>query len=124
MKKYKIIDFWISVLLIIGSFIFSLVQFDRSFLIAYYIVGGWQIVSMSIHVFNRWFTHRGDRRYTYHILVGIIVAFSLIGLTYDPVLMFVLFPLVVAAPLMAIYYTWLCYAEIYVKMQRPLALLK
>jgi hypothetical protein len=45
------------------------------------------------------------------------------GLLY-PLLWIVMITLLFAAPFMAIYYTWLCYDEVYVKMQRPLAALK
>jgi hypothetical protein len=34
------------------------------------------------------------------------------------------FKIIFAAPFMAIGYTMMCYKEVYVKMQRPLALLK
>jgi hypothetical protein len=37
---------------------------------------------------------------------------------------FTYFLLLLSAPLMAFYYIYICYQEIFVKMQRPLALLK
>ena len=48
----------------------------------------------------------------------------LIGALIPPVGFVVLLGLLFAAPVLAIIYTCICYNEVYVKMQRPLALLK
>lgn len=124
MKQFKLYDTWISIGLIIGFTLFSLVKLDYTFLIGYCVIGGWQLISMVVHGLNRWFVQKGSARYRYHYMVAIIVLLSLVGLLAYPLLMIVLFVLLFAAPVMAVYYTWLCYREVYVKMQRPLAILK
>jgi len=124
MKKFKIIDTWISIGLIVAGIIISLAKMDYSFLIAYCVVGGWQMISMLVHAIKGWFTHLKTARYNYHALVTTITAISLLGLWLIPVLYVLMAILLFAAPFMAIYYTWLCYEEVYVKMQRPLAALK
>lgn len=124
MKKFKLYDTWISILLIIGFTIFSLVKLDYTFLIGYCVIGGWQIISMIVHGINGWFAQKGSARYRYHCVVAIIIIAALLGILFNSLLMFVLYILLFAAPFMAIYYTWLCYNEVYVKMQRPLAILK
>lgn len=124
MKKFKMMDTWISCSLILVGSIVSLVKLDNSFLMTYWVVGGWQMISMLVHATKGWFTHLKTARYNYHALVTILAALSLVGLLISPVLYFVMVALLFAAPFMAVYYTWLCYVEVYVKMQRPLASLK
>jgi hypothetical protein len=124
MKKFKIIDTWISFGLIILFTLLSLIKLDYTFLIGYCTVGGWQMISMIIHAINGWFTHHKAGRYYYHLSVTVLAAITLLGLLVYPVLWVVMIALLFAAPFMAIYYTWLCYDEVYVKMQRPLAVLK
>ncbi len=124
MKKFKIIDTWISFGLIIVFTLLSLIKLDYTFLVGYCTVGGWQMISMMIHAINGWFTHRKAGRFNYHFIVAVLAALSLLGLLVFPVLWVVMVVLLFAAPFMAIYYTWLCYNEVYVKMQRPMAALK
>jgi hypothetical protein len=124
MKKFKLIDTWVSIALILVGTIVSLVKLDNSFMMVYCIVGGWQMISMLVHAIKGWFTHLKTARYNYHALVTILAALSLVGLLITPVLYFVMIALLFAAPIMAVFYTWLCYEEVYVKMQRPLAALK
>lgn len=115
MRKFKTTDYWISILLISVFTITSLVKMDGTFIIGYFITGTWQVISMIIHAWNGWFTRNGNARYVYHWIV-------LIAVLTLPIGSFII--LLFAAPVMAIYYTYLCYHEVTVRMQRPLALLK
>ena len=124
MKKFKIIDTWISISLVLAGTVVSLAKLDSSFIIAYFVVGGWQMISMLIHAIKGWFTHLKTARYNYHAFVTTTAALALLGLWLNPVLYVLMAILLLAAPVMAIFYTWLCYEEVYVKMQRPLAALK
>jgi hypothetical protein len=124
MKQFKIIDFWISIGLIAFFTVLSFAKMGETFLYGYFTVGGWQIISMVIHFINKWFCSKGTVRYNYHRAVFVLILISLVGLVFKPLLFLVLFLLVFAAPVMAVYYTFICHEEIYVKMQRPLALLK
>ena len=124
MKTFKLIDFWVSVLLVTAFTILSLIRMNETFLYGYFIVGGWQIISMLVHEYNRSFCGKGSARTMYHRIVIIVLSCALTGFLIYPLLFIVLAGLLFAAPLMAVYYTWLCYNEVYVKMQRPLAVLK
>ncbi|MEO5888937.1 MAG: hypothetical protein ABIQ31_01730 [Ferruginibacter sp.] len=115
MKKFKTLDVFISIALIIGFSVYSLVSQGRNFLSGYFVVGGWQVTSMLVHVYNKCFTRKTGSRYYYHWI-------TLISVVTMPVGSFLL--LLFIAPFMAVYYTYLCYREVYVKMQRPLAMLK
>ncbi len=115
MKQFKILDFWISSLLIISFTIASIFKGDGTFMYGYFIVGGWQVISMVVHIAARCFIYKGSSRNVYSWIV-------LISIITIPIGSFII--LLFTAPVMAIYYTWICYNEIYVKMQRPLAILK
>jgi hypothetical protein len=124
MKPFKVIDFWMSVGLIAFFTVLGFVKMDETFLYGYFIVGGWQIISMAIHFINKWFCNNGTARYNYQRIVFVIILISLLGLLIKPLLFLALLLLVFAAPVMAVYYAFICHEEVYIKMQRPLALLK
>ena len=116
MKKFKQLDYWISITLILLFLVLSLINMDYTFIIGYLVIGGWQLISMTIHAFNHWFTGKGSIRLAYHW----ISFFSVLTLPLGSYII-----LFFTAPVMAIYYTWICYDEVYVKMkQRPLYALK
>ena len=115
MKKFKQVDYFISIALILAFSIVSLINMDATFIIGYLVVGGWQVISMIVHSYHHWFTDKQSLRNTYHWI-------TLFCLVTMPVGSFII--LLFTAPFMAIFYTWLCYHELYVKMQRPIHLLK
>lgn len=115
MRKFKTIDYRVSILLIVVFTVISLVKMDGTFIIGYFVTGAWQIISMAVHAYSHWFTNRGSDRIIYHWITFIAVITLPLGS---------FFLLLFAAPFMAAYYTYLCYHEVTVKMQRPLAQLK
>lgn len=123
MKAYKQIDFYGSILLILSSVLIATLWQDFEFVYCYYVVGGWQSISMVVHSVNGWFVQAGARR-TYHFVVVAVLAGVAVGLVFESILLFMLYILLFAAPFMAVYYASICYHELSVKMQRPLAQLK
>ncbi len=115
MKKFKEVDTWISIVLITGFAIASIINGDLTFVLGYFVVGGWQVISMLVHVYNQSFTQKGGTRRNYHWIV-------LISLVTIPIGSFCI--LLFTAPVMAVFYTLLCYDEVRKMNQRPLALLK
>jgi hypothetical protein len=97
---------------------------DYSFIVGYFVVGGWQVISMLVHAKNHWFIGRGRVRSNYHWIVCGIFITAGIGYFINDVLAVLLYIMIIAAPVMAVYYTVLCYDESYVKMQRPMEFLK
>lgn len=123
MKQFKVFDVSLSILLIIICCIYALVN-TKYLMVGYFVVGGWQLISMVIHAINKWFTKRSSARYVYQTVVLVIICLGFTGILVPQVLMAMLFLLVFVSPFMAIYYTWLCYHELTVRMRRPLAALK
>lgn len=115
MKKFKEIDAWISIILIAGFTVATAINWDNTFILGYCVVGGWQIISMLVHTYNKWFTQKKSPRYVYNWI-------TLISLITMPVGSYLI--LLFTAPFMAVYYTWLCFGEVRKMNQRPLALLK
>ncbi len=124
MRKFKIIDVWINILLIVIFSIVTWISRDnyRMAVLSYFIVGGWQIISMLVHILHPTFkitTARSIYQYTL-IIVTVLV---LLSIPFDMVLL-ALYLLLIVSPFMAIYYTYVCYRETYVKMKRPMDQLK
>lgn len=115
MKTFKLIDFWVSVGLIIVFLGLAIPDSDNAIFIGYLTVGSWQVISMIIHVTTKTFVHWPGYRYAYHWI-------AFISVITIPVGSFMI--LIIAAPVMAVFYTTLCGYEVYVKMKRPLAVLK
>jgi len=121
MKRLKKIDFWLSVTLISFFTIASIVA-RRSFsannlLLGYLVVGTWQSISMIMHSVRGVFVRRWSPRFIYQGMSILAIAGLFTGSTW-------IYLMVWVAPLMAVYYTWLCYRETFFKMRRPLDLLK
>lgn len=115
MRKFKKIDLWISIILITGFAIASIINFDNTFILGYFVVGGWQVASMIVHATTKLFTHKGGSRYYYHWI-------TVISLATFPVGSFLI--LLFIAPVMAIYYSCICFNEVKKMNERPLAMLK
>jgi hypothetical protein len=124
MKRIKTIDAAISIVLIILFIILGIVNQDETFLIGYFVVGGWQVISMIVHAACGWFNDKGGRRNIYQWIVFCLIAFALLGFAAPVIFALLAYPMLFAAPFMAVYYTWVCCNEVMVKMKRPLALLK
>ena len=124
MKTFKKADIVISIVLIIIGIGCAIMGEGDQTIYGYFLVGGWQLISMMIHQFAGWFTEKNNKRYYYHRIVLIVIIATLLGLLLEVILLVVLLVLIFAAPVMALYYTGICYDEVHVKMARPLAPLK
>ncbi len=112
MKKFKIFDVWISALLILASLLIAIFGKSFAFIIGYFIVGGWQIISMLVHIYNtNWISQPNVSRKIYCW----VTALSLLSFPIGGYII-----LLLIAPLMAFFYTYICYEETYKKMKRPL----
>lgn len=123
MKKFKQIDNWISTTLIVAALLSSLIRLDESFIVWYFVVGAWQLISMITHVWAG-LVPKHSARAIYHTIVVVTLILALVGLVVPYILYAVLLFLVFVAPIMAIYYTMLCFAETEKWYKRPLSILK
>lgn len=117
MKLFKQIDLLISIVLIAGFGVYFI--YDQAILFkAYFIIGGWQVLSMLIHALSGWFTGKDNPRRTYHWISFIVIAMgALVPLLYVFAFIFVI--MLFAAPLMAIIYSVICYNELKSLNTRP-----
>jgi hypothetical protein len=90
--------------------IVSFIFLDTTFIYWYFIVGGWQVISMLVHAVSGWFTRKKSRRY-YHWTVAIIIVMGILAFIM-PYLLFIYYIMLFAAPVMAICYTFMCYQEV------------
>lgn len=96
MKKVKEIDAWISSILIAGFAIVSIINYDDTFIVGYFVVGGWQVISMIVHAVTKTFTNKRGSRYAYHWITAVSLATMPLGSFW--ILLF-------TAPFMAVFYT-------------------
>lgn len=113
MELFKKTDCWISTGLITICTIITLVSLTFSTLIyCYAVVGGWQVISMLVHLLNHWFMRKGNARSRYHWLsFGLLVA-ALTGLIIPPFLFIILTILLFISPVLAVVYVSICYTEL------------
>jgi hypothetical protein len=112
MKKFKEIDCWISVSLLLIFGVISLATQSFVYLIrSYFIIGGWQVISMVVHTLNRWFMKRGGARSNYHWFVLSILGIVLLSFFLQP-LLFIFVILLVGSPVLALIYTKICFDEV------------
>ena len=122
MKDFKTIDFIIQVFLIISFIIKSMLNIDQTFIYGYFIVGGWQVISMIVHQINKWYTNQGSRRFYYHRITAATLIIIPSGFII-PNFFIVWVPLLFIAPIIAIYYLAICYREVFYPAKRPLELI-
>jgi hypothetical protein len=121
MKKFKVFDVWVSIILIASFTILIIIDayhnddWRELVLTSYFVVGGWHVISMLVHTVCNWFIKTSTTRVLYQILSFVLLVTIPCGSVWI---------LAVAAPFMAIFYTILCYRETYIKMKRPLDDLK
>lgn len=119
MKRIKKIDFWISITLI-ALFGFASIFFNnghpyQTLLLGYIVVGTWQSISMIFHSIKGVFVRPWSRRFVYTGVSILAIAGFFTGGPW-------LYIMPWLAPLMAVYYTWLCYEETFIRLKRPLEL--
>src|SRR5436190_375521 len=89
----------------------------------YFIVGGWYLVSLVIHLFISSQKYKRHYRNILTICIALVGVFC-VGLLLPFVVISVLYVLIFAAPLLAAFYTYDCLAEIHYLHKRPISLLK
>lgn len=125
MRKFKRFDVWFNCVLILLSLTLAMVNSTAlDWMYGYFIVGGWQIISMLVHAKMHWFTDKRSFRIIYHHIVAAIIALAIAGIYIPDMLYLIMVSLLFIAPIMAISYTLMCYREYRLSIQRPLALLK
>ncbi|HEV7782992.1 MAG TPA: hypothetical protein VGO58_17070 [Chitinophagaceae bacterium] len=113
MKTFKQTDYWISTGLIIICTVINILSWSILTLIhSYFIIGGWQVISMLVHMLNHWFMKKGGNRSHFHWVSFTLLAVTMLGFALPPLLMFILCILLVISPFLAVIYTLICYEEL------------
>ena len=111
MKTFKQFDLIFSIILIILFALLTAIMQDLVFMVGYFVVGGWQLISMIAHAANGWFTSKGSARYIYHRVVGVLLVLTVICFAIPSLLMCMMFFMLFAAPPMALIYAVICRNE-------------
>jgi hypothetical protein len=124
MKKFKILDVYISITLILSALMFIPFDGTYAFVCGYLILGGWHCVSMLVHAIKGWFVTKEFARIYYHWTVAVVIVFAGLALLIKSLMMMLMVVMLIAGPIMAIIYTRICYNETFKLMKRPLDDLK
>jgi hypothetical protein len=111
MLKFKKIDLFVQVFGIILLIAVALIFRGENWLYAYFVIGTIQVLSMLIHYVKSWFTSKGSNRYKYQLIILIITIITPLAFVVNSPF-FVLYALLYTAPLLAIYYCYVCFKEI------------
>jgi len=122
MKRLKQIDLYIQVTLIILWFL-SFLFIREVFFFGYFIVGVWHLISLIYYLIVGSHTQSNHHKVV-RIIVASIVLLLLMGVLIDNSFFVTLYLLIIAAPILAVYYTCICYMEVKSLNERPLAHLK
>jgi hypothetical protein len=117
MKLYKQIDFIIQILLFVCGVIIS---FDPRwlFIYSYFIVGGWQLLSVIVHLIlnEKFYPASGRRNYYFSLLIIFslgIIFFAAVQLNFhNGILIIIPFLALFVTPLMGFWYINICHTEI------------
>lgn len=103
MKQFKLLEILInSALIFVFVGIFSITQSFELLFLSYFIVGGVQLLSMLFHIGKGWFSNHSVR-FVYYIFLVFIAVLCFGGIGF--------FILLYIAPLMAVFYVYICYRE-------------
>ncbi len=123
--KYKImitlkkLDFWGQITVTITIIICAIFLKGNTLFAFYFIVGGWQLISVLIHVFAKKML-KAESRQVYHVVLLLVLLFLIIGLFVTSIMWLLLYGLLFLSPLLAIWYLIICYTEIKVNQSRDL----
>lgn len=97
-------------LLITGAICFF--DMELAMMIFFLGIGGWQLLSMAVHLTQRWNQHSNARKVYQYLLLAIVCIF-LISLLSADMMIWVLYILLYMAPFLALFYLLVCYLEIF-----------
>ncbi len=112
MKTFKLVDLRIQVFLLVGSVIMMLLfRTAEAIFLAPLIVGGWQVVSMLVHLFTRNIQKKSARLYYSFTTLGIIMVSLCFWIwPIEPSFIFAAI-LLFLSPFLALTYLSICYQE-------------
>ena len=115
MKLFKTIDWVGQLLLIVIGAVLALVKnagfLSTDFTLAYVLVGGWQMLSVLVHLFLPKAVKINARKYYLWLLALTMLAGIIIGLAIEDAIIGYLFAMLFWTPLLAIFYLFICYKE-------------
>ena len=108
MKSFKLFDLWIQAALTALTVVYILTTSVENFILLYFFIGGWQVISTLVHLtYEGQYTAAKDRKY-YQTTLVVTIVLAVISL---PFWIFFGFALLFVSPFMAVWYWSICYHE-------------
>ena len=120
MKTFKQLDVYINILLL-AVFMIWFIFNQGIWVVAYFVTGAWQVVSMIAHQSAGWFIKKGSSRNIHHLISVICICSMVFGyLSFAVPLLdalsalgfVIFFIMAILAPILAINYAVICYREV------------
>ena len=112
MKRFKQIDV-IGQFLIILTFIgIEIFQRNGTYFMGYLIIGGWQLISVILHLIFRKQLMLSPLRKIYNVVLIVVVALAIIAFTIPQLGLYILLALLYIPTPMALFYNYLCFVEL------------
>ena len=121
-KKIQKADAWIQVVLL-ACWAFSPLADFKYFFIFYFIMGGWQLLSL-VYYWVGTYSNYEDRQNVFRLIIVFFIILTATGLLYHPLLSSALLILFFCAPILSLCYTYTCFLEVNYLNRRPLYQLK
>lgn len=121
-KRIQKTDAWMQVVLF-ACWVFSLLVRSEYFFDFYFIIGGWQLVSLLFYWVSK-ASNYDEKQNIFRLIIIFFLILIITGLLYHPLLGLILLMLFFCSPVLFICYTYTCFLEINYLKRRPLYQLK
>lgn len=112
--RFKQIDLIVQLLILLTTGALYFVDTNMAFTSLYFVMGGWQFMSMLVHLIAKWNNDHLPRRIYLFALLAIVIIF-LISLAFVTLMIWYFYLLLFITPVLGLYYTLICWLEFRLK---------
>lgn len=112
--RFKQIDLIVQLLILLATGAMYFVDSNMAFISLYFVFGGWQFMSMLVHLIAKWNNDHFLRRIYLFALLVIVIIF-LISLALVTLMIWLFYLLLFVTPVLGLYYVLVCWLELRLK---------
>ncbi|TAD91367.1 MAG: hypothetical protein EAY75_03645 [Bacteroidetes bacterium] len=112
MYTFKKIDAYVQLALVVGSLVLLTVNGFRHFYLGYFVIGGWQMLSLLGHAWGSKHLFMGQRRRQYTRVLCLLLVLAVVALASVYGILPFLLLLTVVSPALALWYMAIVFTEL------------
>ena len=112
--RFKQIDLIVQLLILLTTGGLYFVDSNTAFISLYFVFGGWQFMSMLVHLIAKWNNDHLLRRIYLYALLAVVIIF-LISLAFVTLMIWLFYLLLFITPVLGLYYVLVCGLELRLK---------